>query len=155
MVSRKGEFLIGAVSKITGVNAETIRYYEKIGLLRPPARARNRYRCYVRDDIERLIFIRKCRELGYSLEQTSSLLALADSENLTCREVNLIAQSRLGDVRAKIADLRSMEAVLERFLAACPGDTGSECPIIAALSDGRWWHRPEHSSAPLFRPGKR
>lgn len=135
MPSHKSDFYIGTVAERTGLGVETIRYYEKAGVICAPARGRNGYRLYSIDDIERLEFVKRCRELGFSLEQTTSLLNLADLEGRTCREVSKIAESRLSEVRTKIASLQRMEAVLESFVENCPRDASSGCPIISALSN--------------------
>ncbi len=134
MASQQSEFYIGAVAEMTGVKIETIRYYEKAGVIRPPARGQNGYRLYSMEHVERLEFVKRCRELGFSLDHTSSLLSLADSKERTCKQVSGIAEERLNEVRAKIADLRRMEAVLKNFVKVCPRNLNPECPIISALS---------------------
>lgn len=134
-MSQDRELFIGTVSGLTGLKVETIRYYENAGVIPPPKRGSNRYRVYSREHVERLLFVKRCRELGFSLEHTGSLLDLADAENRMCRQVSQIAENRLNEVRAKIADLRRMETVLEEFTAACPRDSSPDCPIITALAD--------------------
>ncbi len=138
MQSQQSVFYIGDAAKITGVQVETIRFYEREGVLPPPERGRNGYRLYSRAHIERLMFVKRCRALGFSLQETQSLLSLADSENRTCRQISTIASNRLNDVRTKIADLKRMEKVLEEYVNVCPGDATADCPIVAALS-----HRPD------------
>lgn len=135
MPSQKSDFYIGTVAERTGLGVETIRYYEKAGVIRPPSRGRNGYRLYSIKHIERLEFVKRCRELGFSLEQATSLLNLADFDERTCGEVSKIAEDRLTEVRTKIANLRRIEAVLESFVENCPRDASSECPIISALSN--------------------
>jgi MerR family transcriptional regulator, mercuric resistance operon regulatory protein len=135
MASQNSEFYIGTVAEKTGVKVETIRYYEKAGVIRPPIRGENGYRLYSTEHVERLEFVKRCRELGFSLENTSSLLSLSDSHNRTCKQVSEIAEERLNDVCAKIADLRRMEVVLKKYVEACPRNASAECPIISALSD--------------------
>ena len=85
---------------------------------------------------EEVEFVKRRRELGFSLDHTSSLLALAETEERTCKEVSEIAEERLDEVRAKIADLQRKEKVLQKFVDGCPRDANSQCPIIATLSNG-------------------
>lgn len=125
---------IGAISDRTGVNAETIRYYERIGVLPRPPRSEGGRRVYAEADETRFIFIRRCRELGFSLEQVRELLALGGGENDNCGEVHVMASAHLGTVRDKIADLRRMELVLNAMVDACAGGTLAHCPIIETLS---------------------
>jgi MerR family transcriptional regulator, mercuric resistance operon regulatory protein len=135
MTSHRREFYIGNVAKLTGVKIETIRYYEKAGILDSPTRGANGYRLYTKAQIERLMFVKRCRELGFSLDHTTSLLGLADSEGRTCQQISTAAEKRLKEVREKITDLRRMEAVLENYVEACPNDASTNCPIVTALSD--------------------
>ena len=134
MNSSNCELRIGAAALQTGVKIETIRYYEKVGLLRHVPREGNSYRLYSSDDIQRLIFIRKCRELGFSIKQTRSLLDLSDRESRTCQEVSEVAKARLIEVQEKMADLARMQTTLEAFLIACPQNASTRCPIIQELS---------------------
>lgn len=134
MPSRQSDYYIGAVAELTGLKVETIRYYETAGVIAAPHRGRNRYRLYSTKHIERLLFVKRCRELGFSLDRAKSLLQLADANNRTCSEVGAIAERRLREVRTKIANLRRMEKVLAAFIDDCPRDASSKCPIIAALS---------------------
>jgi Cu(I)-responsive transcriptional regulator len=135
MISHTRDFYIGDVAKLTGVKIETIRYYEKAGILTSPKRGQNGYRLYTRAQIERLMFVKRCRALGFSLSQTLSLLDLANSEGRTCRQVSEKAQTRLDEVRAKIKDLKRMEGVLKAYVDACPKNASKDCPIVTALSD--------------------
>lgn len=113
---------------------ETIRYYEWIGLL-PPRRHGARYRRYDGDDIARLKFVRRARELGFSLDEVRTLLALsADKGKETCVEVRELAAAHLADVRAKIGDLRAMEHVLADAVRRCDAGERPGCPTIDALS---------------------
>ncbi|PHS28151.1 MAG: transcriptional regulator [Robiginitomaculum sp.] len=135
MTSHRREFYIGNVAKLTGVKIETIRYYEKAGVLTSPARGENGYRLYTKAQIERLMFVKRCRALGFSLSQTLSLLNLANSEGRTCKQISQKAEKQLKDVRTKIEDLRRMEDVLAAYVDACPRDASIDCPIVTALSD--------------------
>lgn len=134
MPTRNGEYRIGSVAAMTGLTVETIRYYETAGVTTSPRRGENRYRLYSKEQIERLLFVRRCREIGFSLEQTKSLLRLADADNRTCCQVSSVTKRRLDEVRAKIAGLKRVEKALVAFLAGCPKDMSSTCPIIDALS---------------------
>ena len=110
---------IGALSRHTGVHVETIRYYERSGLLPRPARTAAGYRTYRAADAERLRFIRRTRSLGFSLEAVRRLLGLADQKSRSCRSAHALASVQLDEIRAKIADLRRMEKVLASLVADC------------------------------------
>src|SRR5229473_6158378 len=116
---------IGVLSKQTGCNIETIRYYEKAGLLPIPARSRAGYRRYGSTHLRRLTFIRRARALGFSIEEVRTLLKLADERKRPCAEVRVVAEAHLDDVRAKISDLKAMEHVLRETVARCSKGTGS------------------------------
>ena len=128
-------FSIGELSRRTGVNIETIRYYERIQLLPPPPRSAGGRRVYGPFESRTLTFIRRARELGFTLGEIRALLALsAGAGRQTCRNVRKIAARHLAKIRTKIADLRAMERVLAEAVALC--DTGQlpGCPVIDTLS---------------------
>ena len=125
---------IGRVSQRTGTNVETIRYYERVGLLPRAARSSGGYRLYGVGQIKRLSFIRRARALGFSIGEIRTLLRLADERKRPCAEVRVVAEAHLSDVRAKIADLEAMEHVLKETVARCAKGAGSHCPMIEALS---------------------
>ena len=128
---------IGKLSQLTGCNIETIRYYERVGLLPRPSRSASRYRLYDADDVRRLTFVRRARELGFTLDEVRALLALsADQTEDTCAGVRHVAAGHLADVRAKIADLRAIEGVLADAVRRCDAGELSGCPVIDALSAG-------------------
>jgi MerR family mercuric resistance operon transcriptional regulator len=129
-----GRVAIGALSKHTGTNVETIRYYERVGLLPAPARSSGGYRLYRTDHLKRLKFIRRARALGFSVAEVRKLLTLADHRRRPCAEVRVVAHAHLEDVKEKIADLRRMERVLRETVARCEAGSGSHCPMIDALS---------------------
>jgi MerR family transcriptional regulator, mercuric resistance operon regulatory protein len=129
-----GRMAIGALSKRTGTNIETIRYYERGGLLPAPPRSAGGYRLYGTDHLKRLNFVRRARALGFSLAEVRKLLTLADQRRRPCAEVRVVAKAHLEDVKAKIADLRQMERVLRDTVARCEAGSGSHCPMIDALS---------------------
>lgn len=123
---------IGELSRRTGCNIETIRYYERIGLMPVPPR-RGRYRSYGTEDVGRLGFVRRARELGFTLGEVRALLGLAVSEQASCAEVRVLAASHLKDVRARIADLKRMERVLADSVRACDAAQDPSCPLIQTL----------------------
>jgi MerR family mercuric resistance operon transcriptional regulator len=126
---------IGELSRRTGCNIETIRYYEGIGLLPRPPRSVSRYRLYEVRDVHRVTFVRRARELGFSLDEVRALLALsADGGKEACVEVRELAAAHLGDVRTKIADLRAMEGVLADAVRRCDAGERPGCPLIDSLS---------------------
>jgi MerR family mercuric resistance operon transcriptional regulator len=126
---------IGELSRRTGVNIETIRYYERIGMLPAPPRTASGRRVYGPAETRSLTFIRRSRELGFTLDEIRALLALsADDGKNTCAEVRQLAASHLADVRAKIADLRAMASVLSDAVHRCDAGELPGCPLIDALS---------------------
>jgi len=136
MMEQARRIAIGAVSKHTGTNIETVRYYERVGLLPAPARSSGGYRLYGADHLKRLSFIRRARALGFSLAEVRKLLTLADQRRRSCAEVRIVAAAHLEDVKAKLADLRQMERVLKETVARCEAGSGSHCPMIDALYTG-------------------
>ncbi len=124
---------IGVLSKQSGVNIETIRYYEKIGVMPAPARSAGGYRMYALDHLKRLGFIRRGRQLGFSLDELRGLLHLVDGHAYTCAEVHTLTLQHLTEVRHKIADLRRLQRVLGDMAAQCTEDLVPECPVIDAL----------------------
>jgi len=128
---------IGKMSKLTGCNIETIRYYERIGIMPAPPRTAGGHRLYGQDHVKRLTFIRRGRELGFKLAEVRGLLRLVDGDDYTCGEVKLLTLDHAREVRGKIADLRKMERVLTKMAAECEGGEVPECPIIEALFQTR------------------
>jgi MerR family mercuric resistance operon transcriptional regulator len=124
---------IGTLSARTGVHIETIRYYERVGVLPRPPRSPGGYRRYGSEDIRRLGFIRRLRGLGFSLDGIQALLDLAETPRSKCGDVRGMAAGHLKDVQAKIADLRRMERVLKEMVASCDRGATPECPIIETL----------------------
>lgn len=124
----------GDVAKRTGCNLETIRYYEKTGLMPAPPRSASGYRLYDESHIRRLRFILRARELGFAIGEIHGLLQLVDGGNQTCAEVKARTEKHLADVRAKIADLRRIERVLAATAASCSGGDVPECPVLDALA---------------------
>nr|WP_248557564.1 helix-turn-helix domain-containing protein [Paraburkholderia terrae] len=125
---------IGQLAKATGTKVETIRFYEKTGLLPAPARTEGNYRAYATDHLNRLSFIRRARDLGFPLEQVRELLALADDRTRSCSAIDAIASEHRREVERKIRDLRKLKAELDNLIDQCSCGTVDECRIIEALS---------------------
>jgi MerR family transcriptional regulator, mercuric resistance operon regulatory protein len=123
---------IGMLSKRSAVNTETIRYYEKIGLLPPPPRTSGGHRVYPESHVRRLNFIRRGRELGFTLDEIRNLLKMVEGGH-TCGEVRDAALTHLTNIRRKIADLRRMENTLSETAERCKGGDTPDCPIVDAL----------------------
>lgn len=140
---------IGALARMTGCQVETIRFYEHVGLLPAPQRSPGGYRLYAGGHIPRLTFVRRARELGFSLAEVRTMLRLADERARPCAEVRVVATAHLRDVRTRIADLQAMERVLRATVARCARGRGSECPLLEALS------RTRSSGAPSAPPLRR
>ena len=131
----KGRLSIGEVAKATGVKIVTIRYYEQIGLMPAPTRTGGNYRAYSQEHIRGLRFIRRCRDLGFTLDQVRDLLRLASRKNEECSEVDRITMRHLADIEAKFLDLKRLAAELRRISECCRGDgLIADCRILEALS---------------------
>lgn len=126
---------IGELSRITGANIETIRYYERIGLLPPPARTSANYRSYGDSHRKRLNFVRHSRELGFTIEEIRSLLDLSDHPERSCGEADRIASAHLEQVETKIAQLIALRDELTRIVGRCRGGLAGDCRVIEALAD--------------------
>lgn len=124
---------IGEMSRKTGVNIETIRYYERIGIMPNPVRTQGGHRAYDAGQLKRLDFIRRSRELGFSLGEIRALLDLVDTGTYTCAEVHQMTTAHLANVRKKISDLRRMERVLKEMAAECSRGYVPDCPIVDKL----------------------
>jgi len=124
---------IGKLSQLTGVNIETIRYYEKIKVLPVPSRAENGRRLYGPMERRILAFVRRSRELGFSLDEVRGLLRLGGPDKASCREVREIAAHHLDEIRAKINDLRKLERLLAKTVGRCTGTMAPECPVLDIL----------------------
>ncbi len=124
---------IGKVAAQTGCNIETIRFYEKESLLPQPRRTDGGHRLYTTKMVKRLVFIRRSRELGFSMKEIRQLLSVVDGEQVSCELVKSIADEHLRDIRSKINDLRKMEKSLRDLSSRCSGEDVPECPIIEVL----------------------
>lgn len=131
-------FSIGKLAKAASVTTPTIRYYEEIGLLPEAERTASGQRAYGAEDVERLIFIRRCRAFGFSIEQVRILAGLSISSDEDCRQVGDIARSHLQEVQDKLAELKELENSLCRFVAQCDsvccGGPGRECVVFKELA---------------------
>ncbi|MCL4113358.1 UNVERIFIED_CONTAM: hypothetical protein GTU68_027546 [Idotea baltica] len=123
----------GQLANVTGVKGETIRYYEKCGLLDAPARSTGGHRIYTQDHEARLKCIRRCRELGFAISEINELLGLSDAREQTCDQVRQKTATHLDDVRDKIKDLKKMERTLQGLIGQCENNTARSCPIIETL----------------------
>jgi MerR family mercuric resistance operon transcriptional regulator len=144
--SRAETLPIGELSKRSGVKVETIRYYERVEMLPAPPRAANGRRVYGATDLRILAFIRRSRELGFSLEDIRALLRLGGSAKASCGEVREIAARHLEDIRAKLDDLTKLERLLAKTVARCSGKTAPDCPVLDILDIRR--PKSERRAAP-------
>jgi MerR family mercuric resistance operon transcriptional regulator len=134
ITSSRAEILaIGELSRRSGVKIETIRYYERVKMLRPPSRTASGRRVYGTMDLRILAFIRRSRELGFSLEDIRALLLLGGPAKASCGEVREIAAHHLKDIRAKLDDLTKLERLLAKTVARCSGKTAPDCPVLDIL----------------------
>ncbi|WP_223160955.1 MerR family transcriptional regulator [Salinicola aestuarinus] len=129
-----GQITIGRLAKATDTKAVTIRYYESAGLISPVNRTQGGYRLYTDREKDRLLFIKRARQLGLSLEDVKSLLGLADDENAPCEQVDSIIHEQLERVRSRVRDLLKLEQELGRLERGCKAETIGECKIIESLS---------------------
>ena len=125
---------IGELANATATNVETVRYYEKIGLLAPPARSASNYRSYGNEHLARLSFIRRARDLGFTLEAVRELLTLSDDTGQSCEAVDQIASAHLAEVERKIDDLSALRSELTRVIGSFRHGTIADCKIIESLA---------------------
>lgn len=145
---------IGEAAHASGVSAKMVRYYESIGLMAPAARAANRYRAYSDADVHTLRFIRRARDLGFSIEQIRRLVGLWRDAHRSSAEVKAIALEHIAGLERKIVELQSMAAALEALVSHCHGDHRPECPILDDLG-GREDRRADDSNKTGARPLRR
>ena len=127
------EMTIGGVAKAAGVNVETIRFYEQLGLVIQPPKPMGSFRRYPPETVSRLGFIKRAQQLGFSLDEIKSLLALEEARS--CRETHDLAAKKLQVVEARLADLSRMRRTLKKLIAECETGRGKVgCPIISTLS---------------------
>jgi MerR family mercuric resistance operon transcriptional regulator len=124
------------LARLTGCNLETIRYYESVGLMPDPPRTASGHRRYGLPHVERLNFVMRARDLGFTMEEIRGLLSLVDRGSHTCAEVERVGRQHLDVVRAKIRALQSIETVLAQTVKRCTGSGTPECPLLDVLSTG-------------------
>jgi MerR family copper efflux transcriptional regulator len=139
---------IGEAAARSGVSAKMIRHYESIGLLAPAARRDNSYRDFDARDVHDLTFIRRARDLGFSMEEISRLLALWRDRDRPSREVKQIAQAHVADLEARIARMQEMVATLSHLAECCAGDERPDCPILSGLAGEHGKPRDSHPREP-------
>ena len=127
---------IGAAAKVSGLSAKMIRYYETIGLLHAASRSDNGYRHYSPQDLQQLAFIKRARDLGFTLEEVGKLLALWQDRERASADVKALAASHIAELERKISELVSLRNSLSELVTSCHGDQRPDCPIIKALATG-------------------
>jgi len=132
-IALKKGYAIGEMSRRTGVNIETIRYYERIAIMPKPDRSKGGNRQYNHPQLKRLFFIKRCRELGFSLKEIRALLAMVDGQDFSCNEVHQMTISHLVNVKKKLDDLKRLEGSLSEMAAQCSRGDVPDCPIIDNL----------------------
>ena len=125
---------IGQASNASGVSTKMIRYYESIGLISPPLRTESNYRVYGADEVHTLRFVKRARTLGFSVEETATLLGLWQDKTRASAEVKDIATAHIGALETKIAELQSMVKTLKHLAHCCSGDDRPNCPILDDLA---------------------
>lgn len=127
----------GDLARQAGVNVETLRFYEREGLLAKPPQRSSGYREYPPEAVDLVLFIQRAKQLGFSLKEVKELLALREVPRATCGDVVVIAERKVADIDAKISDLRAMRSALTKLLKECPGTPPiTQCPIIESLAGG-------------------
>jgi MerR family mercuric resistance operon transcriptional regulator len=138
MTNRSDRFITrGALATKADCSIETIRYYEQIGLLPPPPRTEGGHRLYGQEMLKRLNFIRRSRELGFTLEDIRGLLRMVDGHKYTCAQVEALALDHVHSIQRKISDLKKLKNVLATMASKCRGGKVPECPVIDALFGAR------------------
>lgn len=124
---------IGDAARRSGLPAKTIRYYEEIGLI-SPERCDNSYRDYSGDDVHRLAFLKRARNLGFSIEDCRQLMALYQDRERASQDVRAIASAHVAAIEEKVRELQSMRATLNKLIHACHGDNRPDCPILEEMA---------------------
>ena len=127
---------IGKVARLGGVGVETVRFYEREGLIEEPPRTESGYRQYPQETVSRIRFIRRAKELGFSLREIKELLALRLDPETNCEDIRQRAEAKIADIEEKVRTLRRMKEALAKLTAACIArPSTNECPILEALED--------------------
>lgn len=131
-----GDLTIGKLARQVGLGVETLRYYERRGLIEPQRRSASGYRLYQAGAEQRLRFIRRAQALGFSLDEVAELLSLSDRPENSAAEVKQLARAKIADIETRILDLERIRSALSELEVRCPGHAGTtaECPILAALN---------------------
>lgn len=127
---------IGQAAKQSGLSAKMIRYYEATGLLQPAHRSESGYRLYGKDDLHTLAFIKRSRDLGFSLEEVGKLLTLWQDRQRASADVKALARQHIGELNQKIEELASLRDTLQELVEHCQGDDRPDCPILKDLASG-------------------
>jgi MerR family copper efflux transcriptional regulator len=136
--SAMNELTIGDVAKEAKVHIETLRYYERRGLLASPARSTSNYRLYAEDAVRRVRFIKGAQELGFSLKEILDLPSLQAEPNTSCEDIRERAEAKIKDIEEKIRSLRAMQQALTKLVTECAGSGPiTECPILESFDSGK------------------
>jgi len=132
----KATLRTGQVAEAAGVNVETLRYYERRGILKEPSRRSSGYREYPAETVQVVIFIKRAQKLGFSLQEIQDLLRLRNDTRRSCKTVRNAAADKVEEIDQKLRSLRAMKRALSKLVAACDTDAKRDCPILEALDDG-------------------
>lgn len=141
---------IGKLSKMAGVTNDTVRFYERYGLIDPASRSDSNYRLYHKEDARRLRFIRRAKELGFTLNEIKDLLALSQDPKATKADIKNKTEHKIEDIKRKIQDLARIQSALEQLVETCTGHgSAKDCPILQSLTDEEFSnnHHCEHGGA--------
>lgn len=129
------EIFVGQLAEEAGINVETIRYYEKLKLLPKPKRKESRYRIYDETDLKRLLFIKRAKELGFTLKEIKELMELKIDSEAKCGDVKHLTEHKLNDVNNRIKDLKKIKNVLEKLVKQCINEevSSGKCPILEVI----------------------
>ena len=127
---------IGTAARASGLSTKTVRYYADIGLVVPDGRSEGGYRQYGRREVAQLVFVRRARAFGFSIDQTRELLGLWEDRNRASADVKRVAEARLGEIDARMRELEELRGELARLVEACRGDERPDCPIIRGFAGG-------------------
>jgi len=128
---------IGEVAGRAGVNVQTLRFYEREGLLEEPARRPSGYRAYPEDSVRRVRFIKRAQQLGFTLREIQSLLRLRDDASVPCKEVRSTAEAKISEIDEKLRHLKAMKKALQTLARSCAASRKHHCPLLEALDDPR------------------
>lgn len=146
---------IGTLSKATGVNIETIRYYERVGLTPRAERSANGRRCYRDEDAQRLAFIRHARDLGFDLATIRTLIRIQEKPSTPCARITELAQAQLADVEVKITQLTSLRRELKRMIDSCKNGAVADCRIMEAMIHAPAGRGTAIAANPLWKMSRR